>query len=224
MDLKSPSDKGGYATSSVEVTQDGNLTKLFKTNQYLFLIPPADNTDLTSGGGITAATDVRVQVDYDIVTVDNKLTAGHSKTSTSATISLPIGTLKRSKAYEYILTIGLEEVKVSATVSDWANADQVYIPSVDVTEVASATNAGSAITSLNTIKGSNQNCNYFVVNFKTEPAGATDWSISATTTAFKLGDQIELKFPTSTKPSSVTLAGWTVVKGSSNNFILTKNN
>ena len=167
MDLKSPSDKGGYATSSVEVTQDGNLTKLFKTNQYLFLIPPADNTDLTSGGGITAATDVRVQVDYDIVTVDNKLTAGHSKTSTSATISLPIGTLKRSKAYEYILTIGLEEVKVSATVSDWANADQVYIPSVDVTEVASATNAGSAITSLNTIKGSNQNCNYFVVNFKT---------------------------------------------------------
>ena len=37
MDLKSPSDKGGYATSSVEVTQDGNLTKLFKL-EYNFPI------------------------------------------------------------------------------------------------------------------------------------------------------------------------------------------
>ena len=213
---------GRYTTSSVEVAQAGTLTKLFKTNEYLFLIPPTDATNLTTGGGITAATDVRVQVDYDIVTVDDKLSSGHSKTSTSATISLPIGTLKRSKAYEYILTIGLEEVKVSASVSDWTTADEVYIPSVDVAEAASATNAGTAITSLNTIKGSNQNCNYFVVNFKVAPANTNAWSVSATTSSFKSGDQIELKFPSSTKPGSVTLSGWKVVTGTSNNYILTK--
>lgn len=211
---------GGYTKSSIEVAQAGSLTKLFTDNQYLFLIPPKDDLSLTdAGSGIASEKDVRVQVDYDIVTVDSKLSAGHSVTSTSATISLPNKTLKRSKAYEYILTIGLEEVKVTATVTDWANADQVYIPSVDVA-TANASNVGTAITTLNTAKANNPNCNYFVVNIT--GSGSGTWSLTATTDKFKSGDQIDLKFSTSSLPSSVTLSGWKAGSAINNSIILTK--
>ena len=162
---------------------------------------------------------MRVQVDYDIVTVDSKLSAGHSVTSTSATISLPNKTLKRSKAYEYILTIGLEEVKVTAMVTDWANADLVYIPSVDVA-TADASNVGTAITTLNTAKANNPNCNYFVVNIT--GSGSGTWSLTATTGNFKSGDQIDLKFSTSSLPSTVTLSGWKAGSAINNSIILTK--
>ncbi|MCD8269912.1 MAG: fimbrillin family protein [Parabacteroides sp.] len=212
---------GGYTKSSIEVTQAGSLTKLFTDNQYLFLIPPKDDLSLSdAGSGIASEKDVRVQVDYDIVTVDSKLSAGHSVTSTSATISLPNKTLKRSKAYEYILTIGLEEVKVTATVTDWATADQVYIPSIDVA-TANASYVGTAITTLNTAKANNPNCNYFVVNIT--GSGSGTWSLTATTDKFKSGDQIDLKFSTSSLPSSVTLSGWKAGSAINNSIILTKN-
>lgn len=211
---------GGYTKSSIEVAQAGSLTKLFTDNQYLFLIPPKDDLSLTdAGSGIASEKDVRVQVDYDIVTVDSKLSAGHSVTSTSATISLPNKTLKRSKAYEYILTIGLEEVKVTATVTDWTTADQVYIPSVDVA-TANASNVGTAITTLNTAKANNPNCNYFVVNIT--GSGSGTWSLTATTDKFKSGDQIDLKFSTSSLPSTVTLSGWKAGSAINNSIILTK--
>lgn len=211
---------GGYTTSSVEVAQAGTVQKLFKNDQYLFLIPPADAT------GISAATDVRVQMDYDIVTVDGKLSTGHSKTSASATISLPNGTLQRAKAYTYILTIGLDEVKVSATVSDWTTAESVYIPSVDAT-AATAAAIGTAITTLNTQKASNPNCNYFIVNIKAAASGSL--ALTATTGNFKTGDQVELNFTVNSTvtTSNVTLAGWTVsgtnLSGSTGKIILTKN-
>lgn len=211
---------GGYTKSSIEVAQAGSLTKLFTDNQYLFLIPPKDDLSLTdAGSGIASEKDVRVQVDYDIVTVDSKLSAGHSVTSTSATISLPNKTLKRSKAYEYILTIGLEEVKVTATVTDWTTADQVCIPSVDVA-TANASNVGTAITTLNTAKANNPNCNYFVVNIT--GSGSGTWSLTATTDKFKSGDQIDLKFSTSSLPSTVTLSGWKAGSAINNSIILTK--
>lgn len=219
MDLKA-ANAGGYKTSSVEVAQAGTVQKLFKSNEYLFLIPPADAT------GISAATDVRVQVDYDIVTVDNKLSAGHSKTSASATISLPNGTLQRAKAYTYILTIGLDEVKVSATVSDWDTAESVYIPSVDAT-AATAAAIGAAITTLNTQKTSNPNCNYFIVNIKAAASGTL--GLTATTGNFKVGDKVELNFTVNSTvaTSNVSLSGWTVsgtnLSGSTGKIILTKN-
>lgn len=214
MAKQSPLNVGGYTTSSVEVSGNGSLTKLFKANEYLFLIPPADIT------GISSEKDVRIQVDYDIVTVDNNLSAGHSKTSTSATISLPNGTLKRAKAYEYILTIGLEEVKVTAEVTEWTEADKVYVPSADAT-AANATAVGTAITSLNTIKASNPNCDYFVVNIPGSASGT--WNLTATTGNFKSGDQIDLKFSTSGSfPSLVTLSGWKAGSAVNNSIILTK--
>lgn len=211
---------GGYTTSSVEVPQGGTVKTLFKTNEFLFLIPPADVT------GISANTDVRVQVDYDIVTADNKLSAGHSKTSASATISLPNGTLQRAKAYTYILTIGLNEVKVSATVSDWATAESVYIPAVEVT-AATAAAIGTAITTLNTQKATNPNCNYFIVNIKAAASGSL--ALTATNNNFKAGDRIELNFTVSSTvtTSNVSLSGWTVsgsnLSNTAGKIILTKN-
>lgn len=209
----------GYSTNAVEVQQDGTETTLFKNTQYLFLIPPTDAESITTDGGITASSDVRIQVDYDIVTVDSKINGGFTKTSTTATVSLPKGTLKRSKAYKYILTIGLEEVKVTAEVTDWAEADKVYVPSVDVTETTAAA-VGTAITSLNTIKASNPNCDYFVVNIPGGASGA--WNLTATTSNFNSGDQIDLKFSTSNFPSPVTLSGWKAGSAVNNSIILTK--
>lgn len=217
----------GYTKSSIEVAQAGSLTKLFTDNQYLFLIPPKDDLSLTdAGSGIASEKDVRVQVDYDIVTVDSKLSAGHSVTSTSATISLPNKTLKRSKAYEYILTIGLEEVKVTATVTDWATADQVYIPSVDAT-AATAAAIQTAIGTMNTAKGTNPNCNYFVVNIKQAASGSLSLT-GATVTNFKSGDQIELNFTVNSTitVSNITLTGWkasgTNLSSQTGRIILTK--
>lgn len=210
----------GYSTNAVEVQQNGTETTLFKNTQYLFLIPPTDAESITTDGGITTSSDVRIQVDYDIVTVDSKINGGFTKTSTTATVSLPNGTLKRSKAYEYILTIGLEEVKVTAEVTDWAAADEVYVPSANAT-VATADAVKTAIATLNTAKANNPNCNYFVVNITGAASGS--WNLTGAIVAnFRAGDQIDLKFSTSNIPSQVTLSGWKAGSAVNNSIILTK--
>lgn len=204
---------GNYSETAIEVAQAGDKTTLFKPNQYLFLIPPTDDADLTAAGGITSATDVRVQIDYDIVTVDTELGEGFLKTSTKATVSLNNGTLKRGKAYEYLLTIGLTKVEVSAEVTAWESSTEEAIPSVDADATLEAIKG--AITAMNTAKGSNPNCNYFVVNiadgYDFNTAGALNLSAGATVTNFVSGDKIELNFKSSSSTGSVTVpsGGWT---------------
>lgn len=213
---------GGYTGTSVEVTgtEEASPTKLFKENEYLFLIPPANET------GISSANDVRVQVDYDIVTVDGQVSGGHTKTSTMATVSLNNGTLIKGKAYEYILTIGLTKVEVEASVTDWETPDNVTIPSV-VVATASTDAIIAAIGELNTIKLDNTNCNYFVVNIAdVYSVGALNLS-SATVANFMSGDKIELNFKTASTTGVVTApSGWTATSalaGSIGKVILTKN-
>lgn len=195
-----------YTKQGIELPQAAGEVSLFNSNQYLFLIPPADIT------GISAPTDVRLQLDYDIVTVDPKIpTTGYSITSTSATVSLPNGTLKRASAYIYTFTVGLEKVQVSASVEDWTTDVNTPIPNVDVT-TAGAPAISTAIGTLNTTKANNQNCNYFIVNVKAATTGALSLT-SATTTNFVSGDKIELNFTVAPNISSVTApTGWTADK------------
>lgn len=103
---------GGYTTSSVDVTGT-SVTPLFKTADYFFFIPVANSTG-------TVANDVKVEIDYDIVTVDNQLNTGHTVASNTAQVSLPAGTLKKGTAYNFNFTISMTKISVTATkVNDW---------------------------------------------------------------------------------------------------------
>ena len=111
---------GGYVTSGVRI-KDKNLVTLFKQSgegsdaeaSYLFHIP----TNGTSG--INAEGDVTLTISYDIVTVDASLSVGYSVTPAVKRFNLPKESLKQGSAYNYILTFGLNEIKLSASVTDW---------------------------------------------------------------------------------------------------------
>lgn len=207
-----------YTTQGILVNQTaGTETDLFTSGQYLFLVPPRDIT------GITSEKDVRVQIDYDIVTNDINVKDGFSKTSTSATVSLPNTTLKRGSAYDFIFTIGLETVKVSASVTEWATVN-TPLPSVDATAPTAAA-IGTAVTAMNTTKTANPACNYFIINIAAAYTSGT-LTLSGTTTAFKPGDKIELNFKAASTVSSVSLSGWTAsgaLGNATGKIILTKN-
>lgn len=87
---------------------------LFRTNEYVFLIPVTNG--LTSGKATAT-------IAYDIVTEDDKLAAGYSCSSATKEVNLPAGTLKQGEAYIYTFTIKLNEVKLTATVDTWKETD-----------------------------------------------------------------------------------------------------
>ena len=111
---------GNYKTGvdGIKLTKKDKPEDLFKTNEYLYLIPvSADNENGLTDGNATAT------IEYDIVTEDSKLVAGYSCTSATKTVLLPAGTLKQGKSYNYIFTIKLDEIVLNAEVKDWDKAD-----------------------------------------------------------------------------------------------------
>ena len=105
----------GYTTVGVAVPSI-TVVNLFVANQYLFLIP-ANGTN-----GITSEKNVSMYVLYDIVTADANLSSKYSKTSAVKEIVLPDGLLKQGTAYNILLTFGMNEIKLSASVADWSTA------------------------------------------------------------------------------------------------------
>lgn len=207
-----------YTTSSVAISSLNTAEKLFKDNQFLFLIPPTDE------GITTPATDVRVLLTYDVVTIDNNLTDKKSVVETKAVASLPAGTMKAGTAYDYTFTIGLESVKVTADVTNWNTpATEAYVPSVKAAS-NSADNIKTAIGGLSTIKTSNPNCNYFVVNVDGTPVANMNLS-GATVTGFAVGDKIEIVYTTTGNVGTITApANWTATgSGSVKSIVLVKN-
>ncbi len=102
-----------YSTVGVAVPTTAEVA-VFNAKEYLFLIPPTE-------GGVTAEKKVTMLVEYDIVTADASLSAGHSKTSATKVIPLPAGVLKQGVAYNFVLTFGLNEVTLDAEVAGWGN-------------------------------------------------------------------------------------------------------
>lgn len=86
---------------------------LFKTDDYLFLIPAKAETGV-------AENKTTVTINYDIVTEDANLNNGHSCTNATKTVYLPKETLKQGVAYNYVFTIAVDKVVLSATVENWA--------------------------------------------------------------------------------------------------------
>lgn len=213
-----------FITKSVALDADKTEVSLFKTNQYLFLIPP-------TGNGISvAATDVQVELTYHVVTIDDKLDGGKSDVETTAIVSLPENTLKAGSAYKYIFTIGLEGVKVSATVDAWGSEEEVAAPSATATALTTEA-MKAAIAALNTIKDKDKNCNYFVIYAPvvTVSSPTTLDLSSATDGNFKSGDKIEINLSKATVSAAVSVtppANWKVSPASSSNkntpIILTK--
>lgn len=95
---------------------------LFGADQYLFLIPVAATT--TSNAEVKAT----ATISYDIVTEDSNLATGYSCTSATKTVSLPAGTLVQGKAYNYVFTINVDEVKLSAEVDVWDTDTDANVP------------------------------------------------------------------------------------------------
>lgn len=124
------SELGGYVEPGILLSDKSEVTLLETTSgaqEYLFLIP----TDLN---GIAAEGSVKMEIEYDIVTVDPSLAAGHSVTPATKVINFPAETLKQGVAYMFNLTFGLNEIKLEATVVDWAEEDingNVDWPKVD---------------------------------------------------------------------------------------------
>lgn len=116
---------GSYTTVGVSVLTTA-VVNLFNTNQYLFLIPANGET------GIGDANKVSMHVSYDIVTHDTNLSATYSITSAVKEIELPNGLLAQGKAYNILLTFGMNEITLSATVTnDWNTVDESGNANVD---------------------------------------------------------------------------------------------
>lgn len=123
-------DLGGYIESGILLAGKTPVTLFKKTDEtanYLFLIP-------TDEDGLETAGKVKIKVSYDIVTVDDALNAGHSCTPATKIIDFPAGTLRQGVAYNFHLTFGLNEIKLSASVVGWDTAEfkeNVDWPKVD---------------------------------------------------------------------------------------------
>ena len=124
IDAKSGNYQAGV--DGIKLTKKDTPEDLFKTNDYLYLIPvSADNGNGLTDGKATAT------IEYDIVTEDSKLAVGYSCTKATKTVLLPAGTLKQGISYNYIFTIKLDEIVLNAEVKGWdkpASDSNINVP------------------------------------------------------------------------------------------------
>ncbi len=86
---------------------------LFDPSEYIFLIPPYGLS------GVASDTDIRLHLDYDIVTVDDGAPLGTTVYSGAAELAMPNGTLKQGIAYDVTFTVSQVGVEISTTSKDW---------------------------------------------------------------------------------------------------------
>ena len=88
--------------SNLSVTGD-------EKSPYLYLIPVSD----------LGENEVIVEVNYTVTTTDDQVNGGNVTTSGTQTVKLPKNTLEQGKSYVFTFSIGLNEIKLSATVDNW---------------------------------------------------------------------------------------------------------
>lgn len=148
-------------------TYTSEATSMFIENNFLFLLPVNETTGLTSAG------DVKVYLEYDVVTEDANLYNGHSVVTNYAIVDLPQGSLAKGKAYKYTFTVGLQEVEVSADVTTWGDEstggasvetdDAITEDPISVTATSQdATDLETALTELNTLAATTTQTTFYV--------------------------------------------------------------
>lgn len=98
----------GYSTQGIKIDKDNTTTevKLFKDNEYLFLIPV---TDFVKG-------DIEIKFEYDVVSPDASNPSSVVVSNETATVQLPASTLAKGTAYKYTFTISMNAIVVSGEV------------------------------------------------------------------------------------------------------------
>lgn len=144
-------------------------TSILAEDQYLFLIPPYGTT------GIKDENDICVELTYEIISYDANSSNANKlfRESYTKELSLPVGSLQEGKAYNAVITIGLDDVVLSANAIDWTEENINTVPT-DIT-VNSATDVLTTIESAfaNKIKE-------FTLNY-TGDEGALNIDLSAVT-------------------------------------------
>ena len=122
-----PTTFGEYKTPGVFVSSYSSVSSLFKTGEYLFLIPFAD--------GIVTE-NVTMTIEYDIVTSDATLNGGHSLTSATKVITIPQNQvlLKQGYAYVFNLKFYMNEITLSAKIDTWQE-EHGYDDNVDWNDI-----------------------------------------------------------------------------------------
>ncbi|MFR9506086.1 MAG: fimbrillin family protein, partial [Rikenellaceae bacterium] len=120
-------------------------TVILADDEYLFLIPPY-GTD-----GIKTENDIRLELTYEIITYDANSTNTNKLIRNEYTkeLSLPVSSLVEGKAYNAVITIGLDDVVLSANLTDWEDEPSVNALPTEVTVSAAtdvATNIENAFT------------------------------------------------------------------------------
>lgn len=115
---------GGFTHSdAIDISTNKDGVSLFPANQYLFFIPVNNDVGTAQEG------DVSVKITYCIVTKASTTSNGASYSIDTKTAKLPIGAFKRGKAYEYIFTVTLNEIKVDVTaVEGWTTESTNPLP------------------------------------------------------------------------------------------------
>lgn len=106
---------GGYIEPGILLANTTSVSLFKKTDteqNYMFMIPVNES-------GLTADGKIKMEVEYDIVTVDEALENNHIATPTTKIIEFPAGSMKQGVAYNFHLTFGLNEVILTANVANW---------------------------------------------------------------------------------------------------------
>ena len=145
--------KENYKENGIFISSESPV-ELFKKSgtkqHYLFLLPPNGENGIstTTNDGETKIGGIKMRIAYDIVTIDSNLKVGYSYTPAEKIIEFPNGSLKQGVAYNFALTFGLNEIKLSASVAGWGNetglSDNVDWPKDDnTTPTTPPANSGS---------------------------------------------------------------------------------
>ncbi len=95
---------------------------LLEGDNYLFLIPPYSKSGIESEG------DISLEITYEISAKEG----GSASSTATKELSLPIGSLVESTAYNIVITIGLDEVTLTADETSWdSDSDEEEDPEPD---------------------------------------------------------------------------------------------
>lgn len=107
-----------YNEKSIDISNFTAFASLFPEEQYLFFIPAGAN-------GISTKGDVKLEIQYDIVTKASYGASTAVVSSNTKTFELAAQSFTPGTAYLYKFTVGLTGIEFSATVDTWGAESSV---------------------------------------------------------------------------------------------------